>query len=70
MKSRVLFLFSFLSWQIINADVIDIYHCYGNDKRLIVEGRVLDPREFDTTKKDDGFVKNIWRKLGHLINNK
>ena len=68
MKSRVLFLFYLLSSQLINADIIDVYHCFGNDRRLIVEGRVLDPREFDTTKKDDGFIKNIWRKLGHLIN--
>lgn len=50
---------------------IQITSCYGNPHKLIVEGRVLDndKEEHNEQKSDDGWFKNSWHKLKHLINN-
>ncbi len=67
MKKSILF--SLLTFQqLIAQDVIHIYSCYGNAKNMIVEGRILDEREFQETKKEDGMFTNAWRKLGHILN--
>ncbi len=59
-------LFSFS--QLIAKDSIQIHNCYGNDQKLILQGRVLDEREFSETKKDDNIFTNLWRKLGYIFN--
>ncbi len=63
------FLLSLLTFnQLIALDTIHIYHCYGNDETLIVEGRVLDPREFKEAHEKDNIFVNLRRKLGQIFN--
>lgn len=54
--------------QLIAMDTIRIYHCYGNDRTLIVEGRVLDNREFKEASSEDDIFTNFRRKLGYIFN--
>jgi len=63
------FLFTLFNFQqSVTQDSILIYHCYGNARTLHVEGRVLNEREFKETKRNDNILRNIWRHLGHLLN--
>ena len=66
MKPLFLLLFSFS--QLIAADTIVIYQCYGNRTHLIVKGRVLDPREFHEAKPDDNIFTNFRRMMGEIFN--
>jgi len=66
MKHFLLTLLTFS--QLLAGDMIEIYHCYGNDQTLLVAGRVLDPREMPEAKRDDSFLTNLWRKLGYIFN--
>jgi len=60
----MLFIFN----QMIAKDTIEIYNCYGNDKRVIVQARVLDAHKFTEAKKDDDIFTNLKRKLGIIFN--
>ena len=43
-------------------DNIVVYNAYGNNHQLIVQGRMERKRDFKTVSKDDGWVKNLWRR--------
>ena len=66
MKHFLLTLLTFS--QLLAGDAIEVYYCYGNDRTLLVAGRVLDPREMPEAKRDDSFLTNLWRKLGYIFN--
>ena len=66
MKHFFLMLLTFS--QLIAMDTIRIYHCYGNDRTLIIEGRVLDNREFKEASSEDDIFTNFRRKLGYIFN--
>ncbi len=44
-------------------DNIVVYHAYGNNHQLIVQGRMERKRDFKTVSKDDGWVRNLWRRV-------
>ena len=44
-------------------DNIVIYHAYGNNHQVIVQGRMERKREFKTVSQDDGWLRNFWRRL-------
>ena len=63
------FLLTLLTFsQLLAGDMIELYHCYGNDRTLLVAGRILDPREIPEVKRNDSFLTNLWRKLGYIFN--
>ena len=43
-------------------DNIVVYNAYGNNHQLIVQGRMERKRDFKTVSKDDGWVRNLWRR--------
>ncbi len=59
-----LFFISFLDAKI----EIDIYSCYGNENRLIVEGRVVDKSANKDKSIKDGWFKNSIAKVKEFIN--
>jgi len=62
-------LYSLLSLSPLLAEAdIQLHTCYGNPHQLIVEGRILNEREFKESSKEDSWVTNGWRKVKHLIN--
>jgi len=65
---KQLLIFTLFFGQLIASDTIEVYTCYGNDRNLTIEGRVLNPREFHEAKQSDPFWINLWRKLGQIIN--
>jgi len=44
-------------------DNIVVYHAYGNDHQVIVQGRMERERAFKTVSKEDGWVSNLWRRV-------
>jgi len=54
---------------IFAKDTIQIHGCYGNQQYIIVEGRVLDTRDFKKSSEKDGEFTNLKENLGHLFNN-
>jgi len=46
----------------------DIYFAYGTLDNIIVEGRIIEKRNSDPATTQDSKLKNLWRKLGQLIN--
>lgn len=44
-------------------DNIVVYHAYGNDHQVIVQGRMERERAFITVSKEDGWVSNLWRRV-------
>ena len=44
-------------------DNIVVYHAYGNTHQLIIQGRMEKKKEFKEVKKDDGWFRNLWRRL-------
>ena len=44
-------------------DNIVIYHAYGNNHQVIVQGRMERERDFKTVSNDDGWLRNLWRRL-------
>jgi phosphatidate phosphatase APP1 len=65
---KLLFLALLLCSPLIARDTIDLYHCYGNDSTLIVEGRVRDERTTKEITKRDTIFTNLRRKLGQIFN--
>lgn len=47
---------------------IQITSCYGSPYKMMISGRVLETKEHQEQKRDDGWFKNSWHKLKHLIN--
>ena len=54
---------------LVAKDAIQIYNCYGNAQYIIIDGRVLDTRDFKTSLTEDGVFTNLQENLGHLFNN-
>ena len=44
-------------------DNIVVYHAYGNTHQLIIQGRMEKKKEFKEVTKDDGWFRNLWRRL-------
>ncbi len=47
---------------------IEIYSCYGNEKQIIVDGRLIVKRNFLVVSKDDSWLQNTWRKGKEIVN--
>jgi len=63
-------LFTFITTTSLFAqNDIEIYNCYGNSHKVIVEGRLLHKKTQSIASKDDNLFQNLWRKTGQLINN-
>jgi len=43
-------------------DNIVIYHAYGNNHYMIVQGRMERERDFKSVSNDDGWIRNLWRR--------
>ena len=46
-----------------SQDNIVVYNAYGNNHQLIVQGRMEKKRDFKTVSKDDGLLRNLWRRV-------
>ena len=44
-------------------DNIVIYNAYGNNHQVIVQGRMERKRDFRRVSKDDGLLRNFWRRI-------
>ena len=44
-------------------DNVVVYHAYGNEQQVIVQGRMERKREFKPVSKEDGWVRNLWRRV-------
>ncbi len=44
-------------------DNIVIYHAYGNNHQVIVQGRMEKKKDFKKVTQDDGWFRNLWRRL-------
>jgi len=44
-------------------DNIVVYNAYGNNHQLTVQGRMQREREFKKVSKDDGVLRNLWRRI-------
>ena len=47
-------------------DNIVIYHAYGNNHQVIVQGRMQEKREFKSVREDDGWFRNLWRRVKQI----
>ena len=53
---------------LLSESDIEVYTAYGNPHRAVIEGRVLNEREFTESSVKDSWLKNTWRKLKHVVN--
>lgn len=67
-KMIPLLFFSLSSIAIADQRDADIYFAYANKQHLYIEGRVIEKRDTSKVKKDDGWLKNLWRKAQRLVN--
>ncbi len=44
-------------------DNVVVYHAYGNEHQIIVQGRMQKKRIFKPVSKEDGWVRNLWRRV-------
>ena len=44
-------------------DNIVVYHAYGNNHQVIVQGRMEKKKDFKKVTQDDGWFRNLWRRL-------
>jgi len=44
-------------------DNIVVYHAYGNSHQVIVQGRMEKKKDFKKVTQDDGWFRNLWRRL-------
>ena len=44
-------------------DNIVVYHAYGNNHQVIIQGRMEKKKNFKKVTQDDGWFRNLWRRL-------
>ena len=44
-------------------DNIVVYHAYGNNHQVIIQGRMEKKKDFKKVTQDDGWFRNLWRRL-------
>ena len=44
-------------------DNIVVYNAYGNNHQVIVQGRMEKKKDFKKVTQDDGWFRNLWRRL-------
>ena len=49
-----------------SRDDIVVYHAYGNTHHLIVQGRMLKKRSYKSADKEDGWMRNLRRKIKQI----
>ena len=57
----ILFLYLHISLQA--KDNVVVYHTYGNEHQVIVQGRMERKQAFKVVSKEDGWVRNLWRRV-------
>ena len=67
-KIFLLLLFPLFSTPLMAKVSIELYNCYGSPYKMMISGRVLETKEHQEQKRDDGWFTNSWHKLKHLIN--
>ena len=56
-------LFLYLHTLLQAKDNIVVYHAYGNNHQVIVQGRMEKKKDFKKVTQDDGWFRNLWRRL-------
>lgn len=59
----LLFLFSLHLSALQAQDNIKVYHAYGNAHHLVIQGRMEKMKTFQKVMLDDGWFRNVWRRL-------
>ena len=49
-------------------DNIVVYNAYGNNHQLTLQGRMQKKRELKKVSKDDGVLRNLWRRVKQIKN--
>lgn len=69
-KSVWLIMLIFLAITGLQAkDDIEVYHAYGNKHHVIIQGRTLYKRVFDTVQSNDSWLTNLWRRVRQIESN-
>jgi len=70
MFKKILLLSLILSSSTLHAkDNIVIYHAYGNTHQIVIQGRMVKKKPFKVANKEDGWFKNLWRKIREIEGN-
>jgi len=67
-KNLILLLILMHSTLYAQNDIV-IYHAYGNSHQLILQGRMEKEKKFKEVTKEDGWFKNLWRRLREVEGN-
>lgn len=66
MSYKLYLIFLVASFSLWAKNHIDIYTCYGNAHKMIIEGRILEEGHFRVASHDDRKRDNFWHRLKQL----
>jgi len=66
LKKHLIILLILVNSTLYAKNNIVVYHAYGNTHQLIIQGRMEKVKKIKEVSKEDGWLKNLWRRLREI----